>query len=143
MIKKQFILGLVLLTALVSNAQNPLWMRYPAISPDGSQVAFSYKGDIYKVSINGGKAIRLTTHEAFDSNPVWSPQGDLIAFISDRKGSKDIYVMPSEGGAARRLTTHSAAENLCTFTPDGKHVVFSAPYQDPVKSALFRQKGWN
>jgi tricorn protease len=137
MIKKQFILVLVLLTALVSNAQNPLWMRYPAISPDGSQVAFSYKGDIYKVSINGGKAIRLTTHEAFDSNPVWSPQGDLIAFISDRKGSKDIYVMPSEGGAARRLTTHSAAENLWTFTPDGKHVVFSAPYQDPVKSALF------
>ena len=60
MIKKQFILGLVLLTALVSNAQNPLWMRYPAISPDGSQVAFSYKGDIYKVSINGGKAIRLS-----------------------------------------------------------------------------------
>ncbi len=137
MVKKQFILGFILLISLISNARNPLWMRYPTISPDGSQVAFSYKGDIYKVSINGGKAVRLTTHEAFDSNPIWSPGGDQIAFISDRKGAKDIYVMSSEGGAAKRLTTHSATENLWAFTPDGKYVVFSAPYQDPVKSALF------
>ena len=54
----------ILLASLASSAQNPLWMRYPAISPDGSQVAFSYKGDIFKVSINGGYAVRLTTHEA-------------------------------------------------------------------------------
>ena len=127
----------ILLASLASSAQNPLWMRYPAISPDGSQVAFSYKGDIYKVSINGGSAVRLTTHEAFDSNPVWSPKGDQIAFISDRKGAKDIYIMSSEGGAAKRLTTHSATENLWTFTPDGKFIVFSASYQDPVKSVLF------
>ncbi|MCW1735339.1 S41 family peptidase [Anaerorudis cellulosivorans] len=135
--KKQFILGFILLISLISNAQNPLWMRYPTISPDGSQVAFSYKSDIYKVSINGGKAVRLTTHEAFDSNPIWSPGGDQIAFISDRKGAKDIYVMSSEGGAAKRLTTHSATENLWAFTPDRKFIVFSASYQDPVKSALF------
>jgi len=137
MIKRQFVLVFILLASLASSAQNPLWMRYPAISPDGSQVAFSYKGDIFKVSINGGYAVRLTTHEAFDSNPVWSPKGDQIAFISDRRGSKDIYIMSSEGGTAKRLTTHSAAESLWTFTPDGKYVVFSAPYQDPVKSALF------
>ena len=75
MIKKQVILGIFLSTALLVSALSPLWMRYPAISPDGSQIAFSYKGDLYKVNADGGKAVRLTTHDAFDSNPVWSPDG--------------------------------------------------------------------
>lgn len=138
MIKKQVILGIFLSTALLVSAQSPLWMRYPAISPDGSQIAFSYKGDLYKVNTDGGKAVRLTTHDAFDSNPVWSPDGSKIAFVSDRDGgTKDIYLMAADGGTAKRLTTHSANETPHTFTPDGKFIVFSAHYQDPAKSALF------
>ena len=136
--KKYSFLVFVLFFNVLINAQNPLWMRYPAISPDGSQIAFAYQGDIYTVDIDGGVATRLTTHEAFDSNPVWSPDSKQIAFVSDRDtGAKDIYIMSREGGAAKRLTTHSAPETPFTFTPDGKHLVFAAHYQDPAQSALF------
>ena len=138
MLKKSFLFGIVLLAVTSLHAQNLLWMRYPAISPDGSQIAFAFKGDVYKVPVEGGTAVRLTTNEAFDSNPVWSPDGQKIAFISDREGgNRDIYVMSANGGAAKRLTTHSASERLYTFTNDSKYVVFLAHYQDDVKSTLF------
>jgi len=89
----------------------PLWMRYPKISPDGKQIVFSYKGDIYIVSAEGGEARQLTTHPAYESHPVWSPDGKQIAFTSDRFGNFDIFVMSARGGEARRGTTHSAREN--------------------------------
>lgn len=127
-----------LLAITFLSAENPLWLRYPAISPDGSQIAFSYKGDIYTVNSQGGTAKQLTTNSAFDSNPIWSPDGSKIAFISYREGgSKDIYIMNSSGGVAKQLTKHSTSESLETFTPDGKYIVFSAHYQDPASSALF------
>ena len=76
-IMRNFFLCLVLLfTAFGSSAQNnPLWLRYPAISPDGKTIAFGYKGDIYKVDASGGNAIPLTIHEAQDMMPVWSHDG--------------------------------------------------------------------
>ena len=72
---KKLIFSVALLSAALSASaeEHPLWMRYPAISPDGTTIAFAYKGDLYSVSVNGGEARQLTTHEAFDSHPVWSP----------------------------------------------------------------------
>jgi Tol biopolymer transport system component len=70
----------------------PLWLRYPAISPDGQTIAFEYKGDIYIVPASGGTATPLTLGEAYDFAPVWSHDGRQIAFASDRYGNFDVFV---------------------------------------------------
>ncbi len=115
----------------------PLWMRYSKISPDGSQIAFSYKGDIYTVPVKGGEAKQLTTTESFESQPVWSNDGKTIAFVSDRLGGLDIYTVPATGGVAKRITTHSSSETPLAFSADDKYIYFSASYQDPATSVLW------
>ena len=106
-------------------ADDSAWMRYPALSPDGSLIAFSFKGDIYTVPANGGKALQITTHPSHDTRPVWSPDGKTLAFASDRMGSMDIYVVDKEGGTPKRLTTHSGNETPITFKDNG-HLLFQA-----------------
>lgn len=125
------------LTAIASQAATPLWMRDVRISPDGTEIMFCYKGDIYKVPAKGGNATQLTTQDSYECTPVWSPDGKQIAFASDRYGNFDVFVMPANGGAAQRLTTNSAGELPSSFTPDGKYILFSASIQDPATSALF------
>ncbi|MFW5905132.1 MAG: S41 family peptidase, partial [bacterium] len=113
------------------------WLRYPAISPDGRTLAFTWQGDLWRVSAEGGEATRLTSHPAHDYRPVWSPDGRHLAFASDRYGTFQIYLMPAEGGEPRRLTFHSADETPYSFTPDGSHVVFGAARLDRAEDRRF------
>ena len=102
---KKLITSLALaLTALSSYAITPLWMRDARISPNGTEIVFCYKGDIYKVPAQGGTAVQLTTQASYEANPVWSPDGKQIAFASDRNGNFDLFIMPADGGTAQRLT---------------------------------------
>ena len=98
--KKLLLSAFVICLAGTSIAQeSPLWMRHCALSPDGTTIAFTYKGDIYTVPSTGGRATQITTNPAFDTEPVWSPDSKQIAFASDRMGSLDVFVVSSEGGA--------------------------------------------
>src|SRR5688572_16950029 len=128
--KFSFLLLSTMLGLCAFAQQQPLWLRYPAISPDGKTIVFSYKGDLYKVTATGGDATPLTLHEAHDYMPVWSRDGKWIAFASDRYGNMDVYIMPSSGGEAKRLTYHSAPDIPCDFTPDGKSVLFNTTRND-------------
>ena len=121
--KKTYITAAAFLAAAVSvSAANPMWVRDVKLSPDGSKIAFSYKGDIYTVPSTGGAATRLTTEPSYESAPIWSPDGRTIAYASDRNGGKDIYLMPASGGAAKRLTFNSTAETPEAFSPDGAEI---------------------
>jgi tricorn protease len=113
----------------------PLWMRYPAISPDGKNIAFSFEGHLFVVASTGGTAQPLTAGPAHDTAPVWSPDSKLIAFASDRYGHYNVFLTNIEGGSTRRLTSYSTDEIPTGFTPDGKYVVFSAHRMQSVKSS--------
>jgi Tol biopolymer transport system component/C-terminal processing protease CtpA/Prc len=132
-----FIIISIILSLNTLNANNPLWLRYPALSPDGLQIAFSYKGDVYTVPVSGGEARQITVHLAHDYMPVWSPDSKTIAFASNRFGNFDIYITPANGGNATRLTSFSGSESPYAFTPDGKYIVFGAKIQAPAASAVF------
>ncbi|MDX1332795.1 MAG: MdsD protein, partial [Robiginitalea sp.] len=101
-----------------AQSDNPDLLRTPAISPDGSQVAFSYQGDIWRMQIDGSDPRRLTIHEAYEANPVWSPDGAWIAFSGGRYGNNDVYAIAAGGGIPNRLTYHSAGDMAYSWEND-------------------------
>ena len=132
--KKVILSALIAATAAGASAiDNPLWLRNTAISPDGSTIAFTFKGDIYTVPVKGGVAKQITSNSAYESSPVWSPDGTKLAFLSDRDGSSDVFVIPAAGGTARRLTTNSAAESPRAWLNDST-VLYVSSYR-PARTA--------
>lgn len=117
----------------LSAQSNPNWLRHSSISPDGSHIVFTYKGDLYKVASSGGNAMQLTYHDAHDYMAVWSKDGSKLAFASNRYGNFDIYTMSANGGEASRLTFHSNNEMPYSFSADDKNILFGALRQDDVK----------
>ena len=110
--------------------ERPLWLRYPAISPDGREIAFSFEGNLFVVPAAGGVARALTANGHHNFMPVWSPDGKYLAYAADTYGNFDVFLISSAGGPARRLTFNSNPEYPTSFTPDGRNVVFSAHRMD-------------
>lgn len=120
------LLAIALILASPSDAVPALGARHPALSPDGSQLAFDWRGDIWIVPVEGGVAWRLTDHVAHDAFPRWSPDGREIAFSSVRHGNPDIFVAGIDGGAPVRLTFHSNWDRILDWSPDGQTLYFGA-----------------
>lgn len=117
-----------------AGAQEARLLRFPATN--GSEIVFSYAGDLYKVSINGGEAKRLTSHVGYEIFPRFSPDGRTIAFTGQYDGNTEVYSIPSGGGEPLRLTytgTNSRDDlgdrmgpnnMVLTWTVDGDKVVY-------------------
>ena len=102
------------------------WLSFD-LSPDGERFVMEVLGDLYTLPANGGEAKRLTSGLPFDSQPVYSPDGSQIAFISDRSGSENVWVMNSDGSEMRELSDTRGDSELMSpsWSPDGTHVIAS------------------
>lgn len=122
---------LVLLLCPIAFSQSKL-LRFPDIH--GDQVVFSYAGDIWTASANGGAAVRITAHPGLELFPKFSPDGKWIAFTGQYDGDEQVYVVPATGGVPRQLTYYPAKGPLPArwgydnqvygWTPDGTAVLF-------------------
>ncbi len=131
---RKLILSLALCTSLGAIAESPRWLRNTSVSPDGKTIAFTYKGDIFSIPVSGGKALQLTSNEAYDTAPIWSPDGSTIVFSSEREGSFDLYKIPATGGKPVRLTTSTGTETPLTFI-DNTTIIYSSGEMPSEKSS--------
>ncbi|MEM7103126.1 MAG: S41 family peptidase [Bacteroidota bacterium] len=96
-----------------------LLLRYPALSPDGSQITFSWQGDIWTAASTGEAAVRRTVHESYESQPQWSPDGKHILFQGNRFGNSDLFAIDLQSGQPQRLTWHSASDANAAWGNNG------------------------
>ena len=127
----KFIFTTLIVWALVSptyliaqNTQDTRLLRSPAVSSD--KIAFVYAEDLWIANRDGSNPRRLTIDEGVETNPVFSPDGSLIAFSAEYDGNTDVFVIPSTGGIPKRLTWHPSWDVVRDFTPDGKHILFNS-----------------
>ena len=128
--------ALLQLCGVAVMAQVPLgYYRQPAVSNDS--VVFVAEGDLWRVGIDGGIAVRLTTNLAAESNPAISPDGKLIAFTARYEGPAEVYVMPISGGAPVRLTFEGDNAQVQGFTPGGSVLYATPRYSDKPDVRLY------
>lgn len=138
------------LGAAAARAGEVDFVRAPSLSPDGSEVVFSWRGDLWKAPSAGGLAARLTSHPADDTGSAWSPDGKTIAFESERSGTQNVWLMDADGGNVRQLTREDVGMALTGWTPDGAGVTVVArregdvypeprPYVVPAAGGPFRR----
>lgn len=137
------IFALAVFCAVTLNAVagiTPGWLRKSSISPDGKNIVFAYQGDLFIVGREGGQARQLTSNQAYDSDPLWSPDSKEVIFSSYREESKDIWKVSSEGGAPVRLTSFSGNETPLAVRGDGT-VLFVSNIQEDALYGGFPGKG--
>ncbi|MBO0725285.1 MAG: PD40 domain-containing protein [Blastocatellia bacterium] len=101
--------------------EKPLLLQKPTLSK--THIAFAFAGDLWIAPREGGEATRLTTGVGVETNPIFSPDGTMIAFTGQYDGNTDVFVIPASGGEPRRLTYHPAVDTAVAWTPDGKNIL--------------------
>ncbi|MFD2570889.1 PDZ domain-containing protein [Spirosoma soli] len=130
-------LSLSALSALaqLQTSDETLLLRTPTLSAD--HLAFAYAGDIYLADRNGQNPQRLTVHPEAETDPMFSPDGQWIAFSGNYNGNNDVYVVSVNGGIPRRITFHPNADIVRGWTPDSKRILFASNRQ--ANSARYNQ----
>lgn len=126
---------LIFILSLQIGAQGTQLLRQPTVSD--TEIVFVYANDLWKTSINGGAAIRLTSNEGYESLPHFSPDGKQIAFTAQYDGNTDVYLIPSEGGEPKRLTWHPSGDFVQGWTPEGEVVFRSGRESKPTLTNKF------
>ncbi len=119
------LVGLFMAGLTFCQSPEPLLLQSPTVSQ--TQIAFSYGGDLWIVSREGGSARRLVTGTDMEGSPIFSPDGKFVAYTANYDGNLDVYLAPATGGEPRRLTYHPGADVAVGWTPDGKSVLFRSP----------------
>ncbi|MBC7927376.1 MAG: PD40 domain-containing protein [Bryobacteraceae bacterium] len=127
---KPFLAIALLLLPLAGQENRRPPLAEPAISPDRSEVAFASGGDLWTVPAGGGVARLLVSHPAFESRPIYSPDGKQLGFTSTRTGNGDVYTLNLATGDLKRLTFHESPERMDGWSPDGRYVYFSSNSAD-------------
>ncbi|MFZ2054236.1 MAG: PDZ domain-containing protein [Candidatus Aminicenantales bacterium] len=131
-----FIIFLGLAFCAASAAETSLLLQQPTLS--NTHVVFAFAGDLWAVSREGGEARPLTTGIGTESDPLFSPDGTLVAFTGEYDGNVDVYIVPAAGGVPRRLTYHPGPDQVVGWTPDGKRIVFRSPRHDEAGMGILR-----
>ena len=136
-------LMLVVLSCAASSApqratQSQAAFAEPALSPDGSEIAFVSGGDIWTVAAAGGEAQLLVSHAATESRPLYSPDGRRLAFGSTRTGNGDVYILAFDTGEVRRLTFDDSNDQLDGWSSDGRWIYFSSTSRDTGGADVYR-----
>lgn len=119
----------------VCAAQGTQLLRQPTLSK--TDVVFVYANDLWKASLNGGDAVRLTSDIGYESEPHFSKDGKMIAFTAQYDGNTDVYVIPADGGEPKRLTYHPSADIVQGWTPDNKVLFRSGREARPTQTNKF------
>ena len=108
------------------------YYRYPAIR--GDAVVFTAEGDLWKTSVHGGQAQRLTTHPSAETNAAISHDGRWVAFSASYEGAQEAYVMPLAGGLPKRITFENGAVSVLGWSAQGEVLVSMASGTGPGRS---------
>ncbi|MBL1213955.1 MAG: peptidase S41 [Ignavibacteriae bacterium] len=117
------------LSAQTSSSPDALMLRFPDISKN--EIVFVYAGDLWKVSKEGGMAVKLSSPAGDEMYPKFSFDGRHIAFSANYDGNTDVYIMPAAGGTPKRLTHHSSADIVVDWNPDNKNVLYRTRMTSP------------
>ena len=130
--KSVFIYILCLFSIDQVQSQTAHFLSNPTLTPDGQFTIFAFEGDLWRVSSDGGRALRLTAMQGYETSPRVSPDGKWIAFTGRQFGNGDIFIIPSQGGEVRQISFHSGNDEVTSWSWDSRYIYFNSSREGQV-----------